>query len=104
VVDTSAPVANAPRSAPGMLTAAAPKGWQARTTARLSPAQASSPPNLPNSLLTVSARGQDTAPEAARKNAGNRNLERDLELERYRASAPPWMAQAICTTPSAKGL
>jgi Multicopper oxidase len=107
VVDTSAPVATAPQPAPGMLTSAAPKGWQARTTARPLLARASSPsnlPKLPNPLVTVSARGQESAPGAGKRNAGSRNLERDLELESYRASAPPWMAQAICTTPVSKGL
>jgi FtsP/CotA-like multicopper oxidase with cupredoxin domain len=103
VVDTSTPVASAPRSAPGLLTAAAaPKGWRARTAARASSGGLDSADPL---LVPVNARAPATTRVALKMSADNRSSNNsNSALENYRASAPPWMAQAICTTPSSKGL
>jgi hypothetical protein len=97
VVDTSGPVASAPRSAPVGLAAVAPKGLQARMAARASPES-----NNASSLVAVIARDAATTQRALKMSSDNRNL--NSELESYRASVPLWMSQAICTTPTSKGL
>jgi FtsP/CotA-like multicopper oxidase with cupredoxin domain len=94
VVDTSAPVASAPRPASGSQTAAAhPKSGQARTASRTSQTLTASSPLVPVSLRV---------PAMVRSDPKIGVEQRNRELESYRASVPPWMAQAICTTPASK--
>jgi FtsP/CotA-like multicopper oxidase with cupredoxin domain len=97
VVDTSTPVASAPRSVSRGLATVAPKGSLARMAAR-----ALTGSNSAISLVALSASEADSTQGALKMSADNRN--RNRELESYRASVPPWMSQAICTTPPSKGL